>query len=74
MFGCNPVNTLMKGSLKLSKFDGGEKEDPTLLKSCRKSLRYLTSTKPDIIYAVDVFGYNFLYVSSYLAKKIVEGV
>ncbi|RDX69179.1 hypothetical protein CR513_51741, partial [Mucuna pruriens] len=29
MFDCNPVNTPMEGSLKLSRFDNREKEDPT---------------------------------------------
>ncbi|RDX98957.1 Copia protein, partial [Mucuna pruriens] len=33
MYDYNLVNTPMKSSLKLSKFDGGEKEDPTLFKS-----------------------------------------
>ncbi|RDY08990.1 hypothetical protein CR513_06716, partial [Mucuna pruriens] len=44
----------MEGSLKLSRFDSGEKEDPTLFKSLVGSLRYLTSTRPDIMYAVGV--------------------
>ncbi|RDX85270.1 hypothetical protein CR513_33544, partial [Mucuna pruriens] len=54
MFDCNLVNTPMEGSLKLSKFDIGEKEDLTLFKSLVGSLRYLTSTRLDIIYVVDV--------------------
>ncbi|RDX94898.1 hypothetical protein CR513_22662, partial [Mucuna pruriens] len=57
MFDCNPVNTPMEGSLKLSRFDSGEKEDPTLFKSLVGSLRYLTSTRPDIMYAVGVVCY-----------------
>ncbi|RDX74895.1 hypothetical protein CR513_45296, partial [Mucuna pruriens] len=114
IFDCNPVNTLVEGSLKLSKFDGGEKEDPTFL-------RYLPSTRAHIIYVVgvvccfmefhtstyikaakgilhylkgtldfglfysfsnefklkrfcDICDYNFLHLSSYLAKKIIEGI
>ncbi|RDY00266.1 putative mitochondrial protein, partial [Mucuna pruriens] len=43
-----------KSSLKLSKFDSGEKEDPTLFKSLVGSLMYLTSTRPDIMYAIGV--------------------
>ncbi|RDX70988.1 hypothetical protein CR513_49708, partial [Mucuna pruriens] len=39
MFDCNLVNTPMEGSLKLSRFDSGEKEDPTLFKSLVGSLR-----------------------------------
>ncbi|RDY05238.1 putative mitochondrial protein, partial [Mucuna pruriens] len=54
MFDCNPMNTPMEGSLKLSRFDSGEKEDPTLFKSLVGSLRYLTSTRLDIMYAVGV--------------------
>ncbi|RDX85766.1 hypothetical protein CR513_32985, partial [Mucuna pruriens] len=45
MFDCNFVNTLMQGSLKLSKFDSGEKEDLTLLKSLVGSLRMAKVTQ-----------------------------
>ncbi|RDX88467.1 putative mitochondrial protein, partial [Mucuna pruriens] len=54
MFDYNPVNTPVEGSLKLSRFGSGEKEDPTLFKSLVGSLRYLTSTRSDIMYAVGV--------------------
>ncbi|RDX99060.1 putative mitochondrial protein, partial [Mucuna pruriens] len=54
MFDCNLVNTPMEGSLKLSKFDSGEKEDPTLFKSLVGSLRYLISIMPGIMYVVGV--------------------
>ena len=52
MLDCNPVNTPMEGGLKLSKFDEGEKVDSTIFKSLVGSLRYLTNTRPDILYAV----------------------
>ncbi|RDX83787.1 hypothetical protein CR513_35263, partial [Mucuna pruriens] len=48
MFDCNLVNTPIEGSLKLSKFDSGEKEDPIL------KFNIFTSTKPNIMYAVGV--------------------
>ena len=54
MFYCNPVNTLMKSGTKLSKFQDGEELDSTLFKSLIGSLRYLTCTRPDIIFAVGV--------------------
>ena len=54
MLDCNPVNTPMEGGLKLSKFDEGEKVDSTVFKSLVGSLRYLTNTRPDILYAVGV--------------------
>ncbi|RDX81286.1 putative mitochondrial protein, partial [Mucuna pruriens] len=38
IFDCNPVNTLIEGSLKLSKFDSGEKEDSTLFRNIVGSL------------------------------------
>ena len=38
MFDCNPVNTPMEYGVRLSKFDEGEKKDPTLFKSLVGSL------------------------------------
>ncbi|RDX64463.1 putative mitochondrial protein, partial [Mucuna pruriens] len=49
MFDCNPVNTPMEGSLKLSRFDSGEKEDPTLFKSLVGSL------------SLSLYGGSYLY-------------
>ncbi|KAL4297638.1 hypothetical protein GQ457_12G007010 [Hibiscus cannabinus] len=54
MFNCNPVDTPMESGVKLSKFSNGIKEDPTLFKSLVGSLRYLTCTRPDILFAVGV--------------------
>nr|KYP66220.1 Retrovirus-related Pol polyprotein from transposon TNT 1-94 [Cajanus cajan] len=50
----NPVGTPMECGIKLSKDEEGEKVDPTLYKSLVGSLRYLTCTRPDILYAVGV--------------------
>ncbi|XP_048634844.1 secreted RxLR effector protein 161-like [Brassica napus] len=50
----NPVCTPMECGVKLSKEKEGESVDPTLFKSLVGSLRYLTCTRPDILYAVGV--------------------
>ena len=44
----------MESGPKLSKFDNGKEVDSTLLKSLIGSLRYLTCTRQDIIFAVGV--------------------
>ncbi|XP_019248334.1 PREDICTED: uncharacterized protein LOC109227589 [Nicotiana attenuata] len=54
MLECNPVNKPMESGTKLSKFDEGEKVDPTFFKSLVGSLRYLSCTRPDILFAVGV--------------------
>ena len=50
----NPINTPMECGIKLSKHEEGERMDPTLFKSLVGSLRYLTCTRPDILYAIGV--------------------
>ncbi|GAU35304.1 hypothetical protein TSUD_389290 [Trifolium subterraneum] len=44
----------MECGIKLSKHEEGETRDPLLFKSLVGSLRYLTCTRPDILYAVRV--------------------
>ncbi|XP_070056529.1 uncharacterized mitochondrial protein AtMg00810-like [Nicotiana tomentosiformis] len=44
----------MESRTKLSKFDEGEKVNPTFFKSIVGSLRYLTCTRPYILFAVGV--------------------
>jgi hypothetical protein len=44
----------MESGLKLSKFEDGQREDPTLFKSLVGSLRYLRCTRPNILYAVEL--------------------
>ena len=56
MLDCNPVNTPMEIGIKLSRFDEGHIKDPTLFKSLVESLRYLTCTRPDILFAVGVIS------------------
>ncbi|XP_070031802.1 uncharacterized mitochondrial protein AtMg00810-like [Nicotiana tomentosiformis] len=57
MLDCNPVNTPMESGTKLSKFDEGEKVDPTFFKSLVGSLRYLICNRPDIFFAVGVISH-----------------
>ncbi|XP_050895641.1 secreted RxLR effector protein 161-like [Lathyrus oleraceus] len=54
MDDANPVGTPMECGSKLSKHENGEIMDPTLYKSSVGSLRYLTSTRSDILYDVGV--------------------
>ena len=49
---CNPVSTPVDCDIKLSKHDEGSNVDPTYFKSLVGSLRYLTCTRPDILYGV----------------------
>ncbi|KAL9251423.1 Retrovirus-related Pol polyprotein from transposon RE1-like protein [Drosera capensis] len=49
---CMPVTTPVECGEKLSKFEDGEKVDPTMFKSLVGSLRYLTCTRPDILFGV----------------------
>ena len=51
MDDCNPISTPMECAIKLFKDDEAVKVDPTLFKSLVGCLRYLTCTRPDILYA-----------------------
>ncbi|KAG6516111.1 hypothetical protein ZIOFF_026559 [Zingiber officinale] len=50
------INTQVECGVKLSKHDEEEKVDPTFFKSLVGSLRYLTYTRPDILYAVGLIS------------------
>ncbi|XP_050876476.1 secreted RxLR effector protein 161-like [Lathyrus oleraceus] len=52
----NPVGTPMEYGSKVSKHENGEIVDPTLYKSLIRSLRYLTSTRSDILYVVGIIS------------------
>ncbi|KAH9768833.1 hypothetical protein KPL71_011754 [Citrus sinensis] len=52
MNDCKPISTPVECGVKLSKHDEGEDIDPTFFKSLVGSVRYLTCTRPDILYAV----------------------
>jgi hypothetical protein len=51
---CNPVNILVESGIKLSHYDEGKVVDATLYRSLVGNLRYLTCTRPDITYGVDL--------------------
>lgn len=53
---CNPVGTPIEHKAKPSKHDGGEAVDSTQFKSLVGSLRYLTCTRPDILFAVGLIS------------------
>ena len=56
MDGCKPISTPVECGLKLTMFDGAEKVDATNFKSLVGSLRYLTCTRPDILYATGLIS------------------
>ncbi|XP_026410566.1 uncharacterized protein LOC113305779 [Papaver somniferum] len=49
---CKAIRTPVEKRLKLEKGGNGECVNPTYLKQLVGSLRYLTSTRPDIVYGV----------------------
>ncbi|CAL1391119.1 unnamed protein product [Linum trigynum] len=51
---CKPCATPMKQNLKLSKTSGDLLDDQTPYQTIVGSLRYLSSTRPDIAYVVQV--------------------
>lgn len=53
---CNPVNTLMECGSKLMRFDDGEKVNSNLFRRIVGSLRFLTCTRPDILYRVGIIS------------------
>ncbi|GKD47729.1 retrovirus-related pol polyprotein from transposon TNT 1-94 [Tanacetum coccineum] len=53
---CNPVGTLIEHKAKPSKHDRGKVVDSTLFKSLVGSLRYLTCTRPDILFVVGLIS------------------
>ncbi|PKU78069.1 putative mitochondrial protein [Dendrobium catenatum] len=75
MDNCKPINTPIECGVKLSKHDEGERVDPTFFKSLVGSLRYLTCTRPDILYAVGLVSrYMETPTTSHLktAKRILR--
>ncbi|XP_022864825.1 uncharacterized protein LOC111384740 [Olea europaea var. sylvestris] len=52
MQNCNPVSTPIGRGTKMSKYDKSAKVDPSIYRQFVGSLRYLTCTRPDILYGV----------------------
>ena len=51
MFGCNPTDTPLVVNEKLKKEDGGRKVDASIYRSLIGNLFYLSSTRPNIMFA-----------------------
>nr|DAD28457.1 TPA_asm: hypothetical protein HUJ06_029925 [Nelumbo nucifera] len=56
MADCKPVGTPIEPGLKLRKDNGDKEVDNTYFKQIVGSLMYLTSTRPDIMYAVSLIS------------------
>ena len=52
MYDYKHIHMSMEDGVKLFKYDEGESVDPTFFKSLVKRLRYLTCTRPGILYVV----------------------
>ncbi|XP_061367712.1 secreted RxLR effector protein 161-like [Gastrolobium bilobum] len=67
----------MEPELKLSKYDGGERVDPSYYRSLVGSLRYLTCTRPDLCLSVGIIS-RFMEDPGYThwkaAKRILRYV
>ncbi|XP_070045497.1 uncharacterized mitochondrial protein AtMg00810-like [Nicotiana tomentosiformis] len=73
MLDCNPVNTPMESGTKLSKFDEGENVDHIFFKSLVGSLRYLTCTRPNILFAVGVVS-RFMEAPTSTHLKVTRSI
>jgi hypothetical protein len=56
MLNCKPVATPMATDIKLNKYDEGSYVDPTLYKRLVGIFMYLTTTKPDIMFAISLIS------------------
>eukprot|EP00253_Pinus_taeda_P014934 PITA_14934 len=56
MTECNPLTTPMEQNLKLTSIEGKEFEDATKYRQLVGSLIYLTTTRPDISFAVGILS------------------
>ncbi|KAK2967035.1 hypothetical protein RJ640_003391 [Escallonia rubra] len=75
MVYCKPVKTPVECGVKLSKHGEGDKIHPTFFKSLVESLRYLTCTRPDILFGVRLVSrYMEAPTTSHLkvAKRILR--
>ena len=56
MENSKPVSTPVEEKLKLTRGNGGKRVNPTYYKSLIGSLRYLTATRPDIVFGVGLLS------------------
>ena len=56
MENCQPVSTPVECGTKLSRFDDGERVNPTLFRKLVENRRYLTCSRPDILYGVGLIS------------------
>ena len=54
MVECNRLTTPIKQNLKLTSIDGNEFEDATKYRHLIGSLNYMTTTRPDILFAIGI--------------------
>ncbi|XP_047309787.1 uncharacterized mitochondrial protein AtMg00810-like [Impatiens glandulifera] len=73
MEDCNPISIPMEPGTKLSKFDGGERADAGRYRSLVGSLRYLTSTRPDLMLSVGITS-RFMEDPSYTHWKALKRI
>jgi len=73
MTNCNSVSTPMEPGTKLSKFDGGDRVDASKYRSLVGSLRYLTSTRPDLLLSVGIVSW-YMEEPSYGHWKVLKRI
>ena len=56
MADCNPLSTPMEQNLKLKSIEANAFEDATKYKQLIRSLIYLTTTRPDISFAIGILS------------------
>eukprot|EP00253_Pinus_taeda_P031442 PITA_31442 len=66
MTECNPLSTPMEQNLKLTSIEGKEFEDATKYRQLIGSLIYLTTTRPDISFAIGI-------LSRFMQKPYFDG-
>ncbi|KAK3002403.1 hypothetical protein RJ639_021845 [Escallonia herrerae] len=73
MLDSKPVKTPMVCGVKLRKFDDGKKVDSTFFKSLVGSLRYLTCTRPGILFSVGLVS-RFMEAPSSIHMKVAKRI
>lgn len=53
---CKPVSTPLFHNEKISKFEGGDRADPAIYRSLIGGLLYLTTRKPDCMFAASLLS------------------